>query len=94
MTQYKAGSGYVLREWDGEYLLIPVKLTEGNKPQMAILNSCGGFLWQALQKSRSFEELLALVVNEYEVTNEQAQTDISEFLDMLNGYGLLISSEK
>ncbi len=93
MTKYQALSGYVLREWDGEYLLIPVKLSAGNKPQMAILNACGGFLWEALQESRSFGELLKLLTDEYEVTKDQAEADIREFLDMLNGFELLVSSE-
>lgn len=89
MTKYSAMQGYVLREWDGEYLLIPVKLSEGGKPQMAILNSCGGMLWNALAEAHSFEELLELVISEYEVTRETAARDVREFLNMLEGFGLL-----
>lgn len=93
MTMYRALPGYVLREWDGEYLLIPIKLSQGNKPQLAILNSCGGFLWNALQEDRSFDELLRLLTDEYDVSAEQAKRDILEFLEILNGYELLLRSE-
>ncbi|MBR4033831.1 MAG: PqqD family protein [Clostridia bacterium] len=93
MTRYRAAQGYVLREWDGEYLLIPVKLSGGKKPQMAILNPCGGFLWEALQEDRSFDELLRLLTDEYEVSTDQAERDIREFLDILDGFELLLRSE-
>lgn len=93
MVRYKAIRGYVLREFNDEYLLIPVKLSGNNKPQMAILNSCGGFLWETLQEPHSFDELLKLTVAEYDVTEAQAAEDIREFLDMLDGSGLLTRSE-
>ncbi len=94
MIRYKAAQGYVLREFANEYLLIPVGLSGDSKPCMAILNSCGGFLWEKLQAPHGFEELLTLLTDEYEVTEAQAAEDIREFLDMLDGNGLLIRSEE
>ena len=89
LPRYKARSGYVVREIAGEYLLIPVKMQEGAGSQVAVLNDTGKFLWEQLTVECTEEELTKAVIEEYQVTKEEAQTDIQEFLQKLKKSNLL-----
>lgn len=89
----RARSGYVLREIAGEYLLIPVELADGSQSQMAVLNEVGSFLWELLQEEQTVDTMLQALTGEYEVTREEAEADICEFLDHLSQHQLLTKME-
>ena len=89
----QARSGYVLREIAGEYLLVPVELEDGSQSQMAVLNEVGKFLWELLQGEQTVDTMVSAITEEYEVSREEAEADICEFLDQLTQYQLLVKTE-
>ena len=89
----RARSGYVLRDIAGEYLLIPVELEDGSQSQMAVLNEIGAFLWGLLQGEQTVDTMAQAITDEYEVSREEAEADICEFLDHLAQYQLLTKTE-
>jgi len=89
----QARSGYVLREIAGEYLLIPVELEDGSQSQMAVLNQVGKFLWELLQGEQTVDTMADAITEEYEVSREEAEADICEFLDHLSQHQLLKKTE-
>lgn len=80
---------FVLREIAGEYIIIPTGTTVIELNGMITVNELGAFLWEKLQKEVTFEELLEAVLNEYEVSKEEAGKDIQEFLDHLSEWNIL-----
>lgn len=90
---FRARSGYVLRDVGGEYLLIPVELEKESESQMAILNETGKFLWNFLREDQTVETMARAITDAYEVTAEEAQNDICEFIDHLMQHQLLIKME-
>jgi hypothetical protein len=58
------------------------------------LNSVGVAIWQWLQQPQSEEELLNLVLEEYEVTPEQAKQDLQSILKEMLAVGLLEVSKE
>lgn len=90
----RARSGYVLRDIAGEFLLIPVELENGSESQMAILNEVGKFLWELLQEEQTVDTMASAITESYEVTTEEAERDICEFLDHLMQHQLLIKTEE
>lgn len=88
-----ARRGYVLREIAGEYLLIPVELADGSQSQMAVLNEVGSFLWEKLQEEQTVDTMVHALTGEYEVSREEAEADICEFLDHLERNQLLTKTE-
>ena len=82
--------GYVLREIMGEYLLIPVSMRDGASSQVATLNEGGKFLWELLERERSIDELVEEMTREYDVSTDEARTDILEFVNHLKENSLLI----
>lgn len=74
---------FVLREIAGDYVIIPTGKTVLSFNGLISVNEVGAFLWEQLQKDITMEELLAAVLNEYEVDETTAKEDIQEFLDVL-----------
>ncbi|NJK56500.1 MAG: PqqD family protein [Pleurocapsa sp. SU_5_0] len=58
------------------------------------LNSVGVDIWQWLQQPQTEEKLLDLVLEEYEVTPEQAEQDLQSILKEMLKVGLLEVSEE
>ena len=55
-------------------------------------NSLGSALWKLLEQSCTEEQLVARVIANYEVTAEQARTDVTAFLDDLYQVGLVLKN--
>ena len=94
MKRYKTVSGYVMRKFLDEYLLIPVNSPEMKKSQLAILNPVGQFLWEQLQDERTLDELVTTVCTEFEVDGETATEDIWGFLEILRSKDCLEEMEE
>ena len=88
-TLYRVKKGYTLRHFCDEYLLMPIGLSDDNETKMGILNSVGEVLWNALQKDCTFEDLLKVVLNEFDVSEDIASKDIEDFLQQLKEYHFL-----
>ena len=80
---------YVLRQVADTWCVLPLAEETLNLNGMLTLNDSGAFLWRALEKGGSKEELVEAMLNEYDVTSEQAEADIEEFLDKLRNVGCL-----
>ena len=47
------------------------------------LNETGMYLWRQLEKEQTYTTLLENLCSEYDVSNEQATQDISDFIDTM-----------
>lgn len=56
---------------------------------VVMLNGCGTFLWSLLQSDVTREQLIAAVLDRYDVSEEQATADIDGFLAKLRENGAL-----
>ena len=74
---------YVLRQIGDDYIIVPVGKSVLSFNGMITVNETGAFLWEQLVKGTSKEGLLETLMETYEVTQEEAERDIDEFLDVL-----------
>ena len=74
---------FILREIAGETMLIPVGQTALDYNGLICLNSVGAEIWKGLQQEKSEEEILADILEQFDVTQQVAQTDLKAFLDQL-----------
>ncbi|MEO0013947.1 MAG: hypothetical protein RLZZ535_2336 [Cyanobacteriota bacterium] len=58
------------------------------------LNSVGVDIWQWLQQPQTADKLLDLVLEEYEVTQEQAEQDIQSILKEMLDKGLIQATQQ
>lgn len=73
----------IKRDIAGDTILVPVGKTVYDSNGLFVLNELGGFIWDILPGVTSEEEICKAVLEEYEVSPEEAAKDISEFLDKL-----------
>lgn len=85
----KIKGDFVLRKIADSVVVVPVGATAVDFGSMLNLNETGAFLFELLQKSASKEELLASMLNEYDVTSEKAEADIDTFINKLKDADIL-----
>ncbi len=85
----KIKEGYLLHDIAGNYVVIGVLQNVVNMTGLMTVNEVGAFLWHKLEKGATEEELLAEVLNEYEIDRETAQKDIKDFLNKLEQHNIL-----
>jgi hypothetical protein len=67
----------------GETLIVPVRGKVGDLASIYSFNGTGTLLWQLLDVPRTLAELVDAVEREYEVAREQAEKDVTQFLNDL-----------
>ena len=80
---------FVLRNIAGDIVVIPVGKTALEFQGMIVLNEVSEFLWNCLENDTTFEMIVEKVTDEFEVDQETACIDVSEFLEKLREYDLL-----
>jgi hypothetical protein len=88
-TRFLRSSNAVSREIGGEAVVIPICRGVGDMEAVYTFNSLGSELWKLLEHSCTEEEIVSWVTENYEVTAEQARTDVTAFLDDLQQVGLV-----
>ena len=86
---YSLKGTYVLRQIAGEYLAVPISNAAGDDANIVILNPVSQVIWGKLENGATFDEILAVLTTEFDVSKEEATADIKEFLDGLEQAGLL-----
>ena len=86
---YKIKGSYVLRQIAGEYLAVPISNEADDAANIVILNPVSQLIWCKLENGATFDEILAVVTTEFDVSKEDATADIKEFLAGLEQSNLL-----
>lgn len=81
--------GFLVREIADSYVVVPVGERVIDFKGIMTLNETGHFLWKLLLEDISYEGLLSALLDEYEVDEATARTDIVEFLESARESGVL-----
>lgn len=82
-TRYGRNAGFVHREVGGEEILVPVRRAGGDLSSIYLLSPVGSTIWRCLARSRTSVEIVAAIVEEFEVDPEIAASDLGVFLGEL-----------
>ncbi len=85
----KIKNGFLLKKVGGQNVVVALGEASRSFNGIIRLNDTGVFLWQKLQQETSEEQLLAALTAEYDVGEEQAKSDIAEFIAALRKAALL-----
>ena len=85
----KIKDGYILREVAGNNIVVAVGDEAVNFDGIKTLNETGAFLWKNIEKGMDEKMLVKALMDEYEVDEETANTDVGEFVSLLNNNGLI-----
>ena len=85
----KIKDGFMLKKVGGQNVVVALGEASRSFNGIIRLNDTGVFLWQKLQQETSEEQLLAALTAEYDIGEEQAKSDIAEFIAALRKAALL-----
>lgn len=76
----------VTRKTGNEYVLVPVADNIADMNSVYTLNETGAFIWEQIDGIKTVEEIILLLVKEYEIDNESAEKDVFSFIENLDKY--------
>ena len=79
----------ILREIAGEFIVVPVGTMTVDMRCMIKLNESGAFLWKQLEHDKTKEQLVAALLDEYDVSDGQATDDVDRFIALMTEAGIL-----
>ncbi len=85
----KIKEGFLLREVAENYIVVAVGSAVKEFNGIITLNESAAYLWKQLQEDKTEEQLVDLLLAEYEVSEEQAKLDVNKFVEKLKGANLL-----
>lgn len=77
-----------IRRLSGEMVLLPRKEEPDNPGEIYVLNGIGVRIWQ-LMEGVTIKKLMETLLEEYEVSPEELETDLRQFLSKLEHIGLV-----
>jgi len=80
---YKKNENFVFRKIEAETILVPIKDNVGDMGSIYNLNEVAAFVWEQLDGQRSLQDIKQRLVEEYEVSAEEAEDDLSEYIARL-----------
>lgn len=79
---------YMLKNVGNEYMIIPTSNTNVNFSKIFNINETAAFIFKNLQEERSKEEILELMLVEYDAPKEVLSADIDDFIKELKKRGI------
>ncbi|MBE6569653.1 MAG: PqqD family protein [Ruminococcaceae bacterium] len=85
----KLDENIIVREIAGEYILIPTGSSALKMTGIFAITEVGAEIWKKLSEGKEEDTIIAELLEDYDVTEEQLRTDYAEFLSRLEENGLL-----
>ena len=80
---------FILRDIVGETVLVPINESTSSFNGLITVNELGKFIWENLEKVQDENDLLQLILDEYEVDKDVAKKDLDEFLQVLKDMDII-----
>ena len=86
---YKRNENFVFRKIDKEMILVPIKNNVGDMGYIYNFNELAAFVWENLDGKDRLQDIKDSIVEEFEVSAQQAEEDLCEFVDDLKEIGAI-----
>ena len=80
---FRKNVNFVFRQIDDETILVPIKNNVGDMGSIYNLNEVGAYVWGHLDGEKTLFDIKNMVVEEFEVSLEDAECDLMEFVNQL-----------
>ncbi len=80
---------FILKNIAGSNVVMPVGVSAEQFDGMISLNETGVLLWNRLSEDVTEEDLINTVLSEYNVSADEAERDVKEFVESLRKVGVL-----
>ena len=90
--RYQRNENFVFRRIEDETILVPIKDNVGDMGSIYNLNEVGALVWELLDGQKTLRDIKDTVVAQFEVSTQEAQADICEFISQLETIDAVIGS--
>jgi hypothetical protein len=81
--KYRRNENFVYRKIENETILVPIKDNVGDMGSIYNLNEVAAFIWERLDGEKRLLDIENMIVDEFQVSPEQAMADLREFVSRL-----------
>ncbi len=81
--RYRPSPDMVFRQIGDEYVLVPIRNDVADMEAVFTLGGVGARIWELLDGERDGHTILEQIVQEYDVSTEEARGDLVKFLEQL-----------
>ncbi len=85
----KVKEDFILRKVSESYIVVPVGEAVVDFSGMVNLNESGALLFKELQKGCEEEDLVKLILSEYDIDENTAKADVNRFISKVKDAGIL-----
>lgn len=89
VADMRIADGYILRNVAGSNVVVPVGDRGVDFTAIISVNETGAFIWKQLENETTKENILAAMLNDYDVDEQRAKADIEKFISTMREAGLL-----
>lgn len=82
-TVFAKNDQVVSRKIVDELILVPMRKDVADAETLYTLNEVGARVYELIDGERPLQEIMDTIVNEFEVTQQQAESDVREFVAQL-----------
>jgi hypothetical protein len=87
--RYRRNANFVYRKIEDETILVPIRDNVGDMSCIYNLNEVGAFIWEHLDGEKTLGDILNMVTDEFDVTTEDAEIDLHDYISDLNEIGAI-----
>jgi len=80
----------VTRKTGNEYVLVPVTDNIADMDSVYTMNETGAFIWEQIDGKRTIRQILDNLINEYEADMDTAKNDVSDFIEKMKKFLIII----
>ena len=91
--RFKRNENFVFRRIGDEMILVPIKNNVGDMGSIYNFNELAAFVWENLDGKDRLLDIKNSIVEEFEVSAQQAEEDLCEFVDDLKEIGAIEKAE-
>ena len=86
---YRHHDSIVSRRIEDEVILVPIRQNVADLDSIFTLSEVAAHIWEQIDGRRTNAEILSLIVEEFDATEEEAEKDLKEFLEQLSVIGAI-----
>ena len=81
--RYQKDPNIVSRRIANEFILVPIRHKVGDLESIYTLNEVAARIWELIDGKRNTEQIRNIIIDEFQVSPEEAEQDLSEFIHKL-----------
>lgn len=82
-------TGFMLRDIAGQSVVVPLGARVVEFNGIMTLSESGALLWRKLEKNSSIDEMIELLLAEYDIDKDTAQRDVEDFVGSMKSNSII-----